>query len=98
SQAAYDTAMARLAADVSPPRIDGASLSQVDAALNRLVMCAPGVKRRIVDACAHCVAADGMIRIEEGEMLRLVTAMLDCPLPPFLANVVPSPAPAPACA
>jgi Zn-dependent protease with chaperone function len=87
---AYRVGIARLGVDVEPPMRDNVSLQELDAALGRLVTCAPGVKRRIVDACAHCVASDGVVCVEEAELLRLVTAMLDCPLPPFLEAVAPN--------
>jgi Zn-dependent protease with chaperone function len=69
-------------------------LPALDAALDRLALAAPGVKRRVVDACAYCVAADGIVQTEEGEMLRAVTSTLDCPLPPLLAENVSVPQPA----
>ena len=55
----------------------------LDAALQRLVQASPGLKRRILDACAWTVAADGMIQPAEAELLRVVSMMLGCPMPPF---------------
>lgn len=70
------------------------SVKAIDAALDRLAQAAPGVKRRVVDACAYCVAADGMVQTEEGELLRAITTALDCPLPPLLAEHAGVPQPA----
>jgi Zn-dependent protease with chaperone function len=59
-------------------------LRQVDAALNRFAQSAPQIKKNLLGACAQTVAADGVIREREAEMLRAVADALDCPLPPFL--------------
>ena len=36
------------------------------------------------------VIADGTIRVAEAELMRLVGAALDCPLPPLLAEMDPA--------
>ncbi|MCA9564677.1 MAG: M48 family metallopeptidase, partial [Myxococcales bacterium] len=61
-------------------------LSAFDVALDRLNAAVPGVKRRILTAAAHCVAADGKVTVEEAEVLRAVAGSLECPLPPFLSE------------
>lgn len=55
----------------------------LDAALTRLTAVSPGIKRRIVNACAHCVAHDNTVTVREAELLRVVALCLGCPLPPF---------------
>lgn len=55
----------------------------LDAALQRLAQASPGLKRRILDACAWTVAADGTVQPVEAELLRVVSMMLGCPMPPF---------------
>jgi len=35
------------------------------------------------------VLADGTIRVAEAELMRLVGAVLDCPLPPMLDEIDP---------
>jgi Zn-dependent protease with chaperone function len=55
----------------------------LDAALSAIGQAAPGVKRRIVTACAWCVAADGVVTVAEAELLRVVCSCLGCPMPPF---------------
>ena len=98
-----DSAAVESAFRAGASRLDDASsltlqtpvgLPALDAALDHLALAAPGVKRRVVDACAYCVAADGIVQTEEGEMLRAVTSTLDCPLPPLLAEKSPVPQPA----
>jgi Zn-dependent protease with chaperone function len=44
-------------------------------------------KRALLNACAATVAADGIITIEEAELIRAVADSLDCPLPPLIARV-----------
>jgi Zn-dependent protease with chaperone function len=59
-------------------------LEQVDAALNRLALAAPQIKKNVLAACAQTVAADGLIQETEAELLRAIADALDCPLPPFV--------------
>jgi Zn-dependent protease with chaperone function len=59
-------------------------VDKVDAALNRFELAVPQIKRVVLNACAHTVAADGKVRAEEGELLRAIADTLDCPMPPFV--------------
>jgi len=59
-------------------------LAQVDTALNRLSQAVPQIKKNMLNACARTVAADGVIRGMEAELLRAVADTLDCPMPPFI--------------
>ena len=63
---------------------DKCGLPVVDAALDRLAGAAPNAKKRILEACAECIAADGHITVEEGELLRVISDALDCPMPPLV--------------
>lgn len=56
----------------------------VDRALDRLANASYPIKRVVIDACAHCVLADGQVTVEETELLRTVGDSLDLPLPPFI--------------
>jgi hypothetical protein len=56
-------------------------LKAVDTALNQLVDAIPGVKKRAIAACATCIGADGKVTVEEGELLRIISDALDCPMP-----------------
>ena len=60
------------------------TLAAVDAALDRLARSAPEVKRRVLAACAACIADDGVVTPSEGELLRGISDSLDCPMPPLL--------------
>ncbi len=45
--------------ELLPPEQCG--VSQLDAALNRLALAVPIIKKNLLDACAHVVGADGVI-------------------------------------
>jgi Zn-dependent protease with chaperone function len=60
------------------------SFRELRVALNRFSRSTPGVKKAILDACAHCVLHDKKVTVEEAELLRAVAFALDIPLPPFL--------------
>lgn len=55
----------------------------LDAALNRLEVAAPIIKKNLLEACAHVIGADGVIQEREAELLRAVAETLDCPIPPL---------------
>ena len=62
-------------------------LDALDEALKRLAQAVPQIKKNVLDACAHTVAADGAIHAHEAELLRAMADALDCPIPPFLKGV-----------
>ena len=47
-------------------------------------------KAILVKGLFAAVSADGAIRVMEAELMRLVGAVLDCPLPPLLESVDPA--------
>jgi hypothetical protein len=59
-------------------------LSHLDAALDRLSAASPQIKKRVLAACAACIASDGQVTVQEGELLRVFADSLDCPAPPLL--------------
>ena len=61
-------------------------LKSVDAALDQMAAAAPAIKRRVLEACAACIGADGRVTVEEAELLRIIADALDCPMPPLLAS------------
>lgn len=63
------------------------SLSDIDEALDRLNLACLPVKKELLNACAHVVAADGVIQWREAELLRAIADTFDCPVPPFLMGV-----------
>jgi hypothetical protein len=71
-------------------RVSGAGTGQapaaatLEAALERLRHLAPFEKPRVLKACLEAAGADGSISPAEGELVRVVAATLDCPVPPIL--------------
>jgi len=59
-------------------------VDQIDAALNRLTLAVPTIKKNLIEACVHTVGTDGVITEGEAELLRAVADTLDCPIPPFV--------------
>jgi Zn-dependent protease with chaperone function len=59
--------------------------AKVGAALERVRHLSPFAKPAILKACFEAAAADGVVRLAEGELVRMVAATLDCPVPPLLA-------------
>ncbi|HEV7477876.1 MAG TPA: M48 family metallopeptidase [Burkholderiales bacterium] len=59
-------------------------------ALEALKELAPMQKAVLVKGLFAAVTADGTIRVAEAGLMRLVGAVLDCPLPPLLAEVDPA--------
>ena len=63
---------------------ESAGVAALDAALNRLAVAAPIIKKNLIEASVRVVAADGVIQEAEAELLRAIADTLDCPMPPFL--------------
>ncbi len=92
-----DMAMARYSFDEGvkrlPKRVQGRiefrdrsrwTFPNVAASLERLSVASPTIKKKVIDACAYCVMGDGVVVVEEVEMLRATCESLDVPLPPFI--------------
>jgi hypothetical protein len=67
------------------------TLAKLDAALQGLDKAVPGVKRRVVVACAACILADDQVTVREVEVLRAICDRLDSPMPPLLVGEVEGP-------
>ncbi len=50
-------------------------------ALNLLSQSSPVLKQKLITAFYYCVANDGQITVEEGELMRAICAALDVPMP-----------------
>jgi Zn-dependent protease with chaperone function len=66
------------------------TLDSANAALEALRSLAPMQKGVLVKGLFAAVTVDGTIRVAEAELMRLVGAVLDCPLPPLLASLDPA--------
>ena len=64
-----------------PP--DDCGVGQVSAALDRLTLAVPIIKKNLLEAATRVVGADGVIHESEAELLRAVADTLDCPMPPL---------------
>jgi Zn-dependent protease with chaperone function len=83
---AYGVAMEQLGvagASLLDPKDCG--LDAVEHALERLRAAMPGIKQRFLHAGATVVLADDVVRMSELELLRAVSMVLDCPMPPLEA-------------
>ncbi len=76
----------RAAEEIALLRREECGLGKVDAALNRLALAVPQIKKNLLEAAVQIVGADGVIHEREAEMLRAVADSLDCPMPPFVAT------------
>lgn len=56
-------------------------LRDLNNALNHFSYLFPLVKPRLLKACALCIQADGHVSLEQFELLRVIAALLDCPMP-----------------
>jgi Zn-dependent protease with chaperone function len=70
---------------------EACGVGQLDDALRELRQVAPKLRAQLVDACAACICADRTVSVEEGELLRAICDMLNCPMPPLLAGQSVSP-------
>ncbi len=60
------------------------SLDDLNASLDTLARLKPLEKPRLLKACAICITADRNITPEEVEIYRVISALLDCPIPPLV--------------
>jgi Zn-dependent protease with chaperone function len=69
----------------APIARDALTTAKVGESLERLRHLSPFAKPGILKACFEAAAADGVVRLSEAELVRMVAATLDCPVPPLLA-------------
>jgi Zn-dependent protease with chaperone function/uncharacterized tellurite resistance protein B-like protein len=81
---------AELGIDAGAARNASLSLEAVSGALEAARELAPLEKARLVKGLFAAVTADGVIRVAEAELMRLVGAVLDCPLPPLIEELDPA--------
>ena len=64
----------------------GISFAQLNGALDNLTKLKPLLKPRLLKACIVTIQNDKAIKPLECELLRAVAAIIDCPVPPLVAN------------
>jgi Zn-dependent protease with chaperone function len=87
---AFATGAARLG--VTGPELrflpaEECGLGPVDAALTRLAELSMAMKKKLLLACAHTVAHDGVVQVAEAELLRAIADTLGCSVPPVTKDV-----------
>ena len=60
------------------------TIAALESALDRLATVTPFGKRQLLAACTRAAIADGVLRDDESELLRALSANFGCPLPPSL--------------
>ena len=83
AKTAFDIGMTAIQLSGDMPAQSDCTSAAFDTALKKLNFVSPPVKQKIIKSFAACVAADNKITIKEGELLRAITAMLGCPMPPL---------------
>jgi hypothetical protein len=76
--------------EIAPLPRNALGLDKAGEALAKLRDLAPMPKAVLVKALFATVTADGTIRVIEAALMRTVSAVLDCPLPPLLEEADPS--------
>jgi len=85
ARTAYDAGMRHLLADALPYTPPEPWVEQLDHALLKLDRLPPMVKQELITALTVTIMHDRQITLAETELLRVMCALLHCPLPP-LAN------------
>lgn len=72
-----------------PP--EACRLANLDDALRTLTRVSAKQRRRLIDAAAAVICADGEVQVREAELLRAISDMLDCPMPSLLPGQTVAP-------
>jgi Zn-dependent protease with chaperone function len=75
--------------NAAPAALADFSMAKAEAMLGRLRLLAPLKKAILVQALFAAILADDKIRVIEAELMRLVCAVIDCPLPPLFEEFDP---------
>jgi hypothetical protein len=70
-----------------PPMLPSSEcgLAQLEEALFAMAGASISAKRRLLLACAECIAADRQTTVREAELYRAIGDVLGCPIPPLAA-------------
>jgi hypothetical protein len=76
--------LGRWAADFEFKVHTGLTTQVIDHSLDMLLRLKSTSRRRLISAISAVAAHDGRLTISEAELIRVICASLDCPLPPLL--------------
>lgn len=85
AQRAFDAGVRRLGLPASPYAPPSDFVANLDASWADLDALSPAEKRLLVEALVAATAHDGVLQVNEAELLRTACALLHCPVPMFLA-------------
>jgi Zn-dependent protease with chaperone function len=85
ARTAYEAGMRHLLADVPPYTPPDPWVELLDQALLKLDKLPPMVKQELITGLTITVLYDRQIMLAEAELLRVICALLHCPLPPLVA-------------
>ena len=74
----------------APVPREALNTAKVAESLERLRHLAPLTKPGVLKACCAAAFADGELRLAEVELVRMVAATLDCPMPPLVTQADPA--------
>jgi Zn-dependent protease with chaperone function len=81
---AYEAGIEGLLPGIRPPMLQLAHWPpKLDAALSRLDRLQPAAKEQVVESLVTAISHDGHMTVPESELLRVICAVLHCPLPPL---------------
>jgi Zn-dependent protease with chaperone function len=63
------------------------SIEKLDKSLKKISQAQPLIKEKILKAAVACILVDNKITTAEAELIRAISAVLDCPMPPILVDV-----------
>ena len=75
-----------LADPVDLPDRSSLDLNTFGKSLDRLAAASPKIKRSLLQACAAAATADRCVTVDEYELVRVLASVLECPLPPAVAQ------------
>ncbi len=87
--AAFAAGVAELPAEVRSQFVfetGPSKLAALNAAVKRLALAAPAVRKQVLTAAATTIAHDRQVNVAEAELFRALAESLDCPVPPVIAS------------
>ena len=80
-QAAFDAGATLLEGEWQMVAPAQTTLPALDGAIDALMLMLAAEKKSVLEACAAAIAADREVTVTEGELLRGISNVLECPMP-----------------